>query len=174
MAQLDGKTLELVASKIAIGETLARYCRGIDRCDVETLKSVFWPEAIANYGEADQKAMAWCDAVIGALKTMLRTQHAISNILIEVDGDRAAAETYCRAYHEVETPQGRREMMVGGRYLDSLERRNGEWRILRRQYVMDFNQNGPSSSEWSEGLYAGLKVIGLRYPDDPLYRAKGC
>ncbi len=172
MAQSDGNTLELVAVKLAIGEALARYCRGIDRCDAETLKSAFWPEAVANYGEKDQKAHEWCDAVIVALKSMLRTQHAISNVLIEVDGDRATAETYCRAYHEVETPKGRQEMMVGGRYLDAFARRGGEWKILRRQYVMDFNQNAPSSSEWREGMYAGLKVIGLRYPDDPLYRGR--
>jgi hypothetical protein len=34
---------------------------------------------------------------------------------------------------------------------------------------MDFNQNGPSSAIWDSGLYAGLKVVGRRYPEDPLY-----
>ncbi len=87
-------------------EVLALYARGIDRCDLETLKSAFWPDAIANYGEADHNAWAWCEAVIVALKTMERTQHAISNILIRLNGDFAAAETYCRAYHEVRAPEG--------------------------------------------------------------------
>jgi hypothetical protein len=35
---------------------------------------------------------------------------------------------------------------------------------------MDWNQNGPSTAKWTEGLYAGLKVVGRRFPDDPLYR----
>ena len=165
-------TLDEISAKICIGEALARYARGIDRCDMVALKSAFWSDGVTNYGDADSNAWAWCEAVIPALKSMDRTQHALSNIIIDLKGDVADVETYCRAYHEVTTPDGKQEMMVGGRYLDRFERRNGEWRIAFRQYVMDFNQNGPSTAEWEKGLYAGLKVTGRRQPDDPLYATK--
>ena len=166
----DGEEFKDVAAKLAITEALTRYCRGIDRCDIAALKSAFWPDAVANYGQADQNAWAWGEATLNALRTMERTQHAISNILIEVNGDKATSETYCRAYHEVKTDSGVVELMVGGRYLDRFEKRGREWRIAHRQYVMDFNQNGPSTSEWTTGIYAGLKTIGRRAPDDPLYK----
>ena len=151
-----------------IADVLGRYARGIDRCDIDALASVFWPEAKADYGSGQQLAMAWCQATLEALKGMLRTQHAISNIMVEIDGDTAHAETYCQAYHEIEGSDGRREMVVGGRYLDRLERRAGEWRIARRTYVMDWNRNTSSTAKWDEGMYAGLKIRGGRWPDDPL------
>jgi hypothetical protein len=162
-------TLDEIAAKLEINEALARYCRGIDRCDLETLKSVFWSDAITDYGDGDAKAWAWCENVVTALRRMEHTQHAISNVLIDLHGDTANVETYCRAYHETRADNGFREMMVGGRYLDRFMRRNGEWRILHRQYVMDFNQNGPSTAQWDNGLYAGLKIVGKRRPDDALY-----
>ena len=161
--------LDDLVAKQAIQEALARYCRGIDRCDIRPLQSAFWPEAMVNYGSRDENAWAWCEQVVSALKAMERTQHAIGNILIELTGETASAETYCRAYHEVAGDGGPREMMVGGRYLDRFERRDGEWRIMRRRYVMDFNQNAPSTAIWDAGLYSGLRVTGRRYPDDPLY-----
>ena len=104
---------------------------------------------------------------------MRRTQHALSNILIEVAGDRARAETYCHAFHEFDGDGGGggcggREMVVGGRYLDYLERREGAWRIAHRTYVMDWNRNTPSTGQWDEGIYGGLKIRGGRWPDDPL------
>jgi ketosteroid isomerase-like protein len=153
---------------------LARYCRGIDRCDIDTLKATFWDDAVVNYGQADSNAWAWAEATVQALSAMDRTQHAIGNVLIDLasSGEEAFAETYCRAYHEVTTPDGRKEMMVGGRYLDRLTRRGQDWRIQHRQYVMDFNQNGPSTAQWHDGLYAGLKIVGRRKSDDPLYWAR--
>ena len=158
---------EMIARQ-KIADVMARYARGIDRCDIEALRSVFWPEAMADYGSGAQVAMVWAEATLGALKGMLRTQHAIGDMLVEIDGEQARAETYCHAYHELEGAGGRREMIVGGRYLDRLERRDGEWRIIHRTYVMDWNQNAPSTSQWDVGMYAGLKIRGARWPDDPL------
>jgi hypothetical protein len=171
MAETDPTAAELreVVAKQKITDALTRYSRGIDRCHLPSLQAVFWPDGTADYGSGAQNAYAWAEATVGALARMRRTQHAISNLLIEVDGDQATAETYCQAYHELDTPDGGvLEMVVGGRYLDRLERRNGEWRIAERLYVMDWNRNIPSTSQWDEGIYAGLKRRGGRLPDDPL------
>jgi hypothetical protein len=166
--ELDAADVKGVIAKQRIAEVMARYSRGIDRCDLETLLSVFWPGATADYGSGVQKADQWALATLAALKLMRRTQHAISNILIEVDDDRARAETYCQAFHEFDGDGGGREMVVGGRYLDDLERREGAWRIAHRTYVMDWNRNSPSTCQWDEGIYRDLKVRGGRWPDDPL------
>ena len=160
--------LSEIIAKTKITEVLTRYCRGIDRCDLECLIAVFWPDAQCDYGSGLQNAIDWSTATVAALKGMLRTQHAIGNILIDLDDRGAKAETYCQAYHEFDSPEGRREMVVGGRYLDRLEARGGVWRIARRVYVMDWNRNGPSTSEWDTGIYASLKTRGARLPDDPL------
>ena len=160
--------LAVMIARSEITQVLNLYCRGIDRCDLESLARVFWPDAVCDYGSGSQNAMAWSEATVAALKGMLRTQHAVSNMLIDVDGDRAKAETYCHAYHEIEGKAGRTEMVVGGRYLDLLQRRDAIWRIASRVYVMDWNRNVPSTCEWDSGIYASLKTRGARLPDDPL------
>jgi hypothetical protein len=165
----DTDTVREVADRLAIAHVLTLYSRGIDRCDLETLNSTFWPDGTAQYGAQAQNAHEWAAATVGALKAMNRTFHSLSNMLITVAGDRAEAETYCTAYHEVPGPGGLTEMVVGGRYLDRLEKRGGEWKIARRIYVMDWNRNVPSTAQWDTGLYATLVNRGARWPGDPLY-----
>jgi hypothetical protein len=166
--EIDAADLRETIARQKIADVLTRYSRGIDRCDIDTLSAVFWPDATADYGSGRQNALEWARATVSALKSMHRTQHAISNMAIDVDGDTARAETYCQAYHEIDGPSGRLEMVVGGRYLDKLERRENAWRITDRIYVMDWNRNIPSTAQWEEGIYAGLKRRGGRLPDDPL------
>ncbi len=170
MSQID---VASVADRLAIAEVLTLYSRGIDRCDLETLTSTFWPDGTAQYGAQAQNAHKWAASTVAALRNMNRTFHSLSNMLITPRGDWAEAETYCTAYHEVKGPDGLVEMVVGGRYLDRLEKRGGEWRIARRLYVMDWNRNVPSTARWDEGLYATLVNRGARKPDDPLYAASG-
>jgi hypothetical protein len=168
----DSDIVREVADRQAIAHVLTLYSRGIDRCDIETLTSTFWPDGTANYGGNAQNAHDWAAATVAALKTMHRTFHSLSNMLIDLDGDTARGETYCTAYHEITGPQGLTEMVVGGRYLDRLEKRGGAWRILHRVYVMDWNRNVPSTAQWNEGIYAGLPNRGGRKPEDPLYTVK--
>ncbi len=172
-SEIDPADLAQAIARGKIADVLTRYCRGIDRCEIDTLTAVFWPEASCDYGSGAQNAVNWAKATVAALKGMLRTMHSVSNMIIDIEGggggDRARAETYCEAYHELAGPDGRREMIVGGRYLDRLERRAGAWRIAERLYVMDWNRNAPSSCEWDTGIYASLKTRGARWPDDPLH-----
>lgn len=168
MTTIDPSTL---ADREAIRDVLARYCRAIDRCDVVLLKSVYWDDARDDHGSFCGNAWEFADYVIPALKRMKQTMHQISNVLIDLNGSEARVETYCVAYHLVPAPNGDTEMTVGGRYLDRFERRDGEWRIADRLYVMDWNQNAPASARWDDGMYAALKTRGLRYPDDPSYRS---
>lgn len=159
----------LLADRLAIQDVLCRYARGIDRCDEALLRSVWWPGATADYGSGTVDAGDWSGQVVTALATMRRTQHFLGNMLIEIDGDRATAETYCRAYHEVDGDGRPAEMEVGGRYLDRLEKRDGEWRIADRRYVHDWNRNTRSTAAWDGPMYGTLTRVGARAPHDPSY-----
>lgn len=164
---MTATVLDELLSRQQIGDLLALYCRGVDRCDVEVLKSVFWSDGITRWGEPETNAWTWAEATVARLRGLARSQHSISNSLIEFDGDSGRGETHARAY--LETADGQ-AMMVGGRYLDRYERRNGVWKIAVRAYVLDWNSNGPSTGQWDGPLYAPLNVRGGRKPDDPLYR----
>lgn len=165
--------LQALLDKQAIHEVLMLYSRGVDRCDAQTLKSVYWADATDDHGTFVGNAHEFVDGLLPALRTMDRTMHQQCNVIIELTGpDSARVETCCQAYHELTGPDGSKsEMVVGGRYLDRFEKRGGQWKIAHRLYVIDWNQNGPSTAIWTEGLYAQLRTRGSRWPDDPVYRA---
>jgi hypothetical protein len=158
-----------MADRLAIMHVLGLYARGIDRCDLATLQSVWAEGAVADFGGGEGDARGWAAATVAALAGMLRTQHLLGQMLIELDGDSATAETWCHAYHEVPGPDGPVEVVVGGRYLDRLVRTADGWRIGHRRYVMDWNRNLPSTAQWAGPLYDQLRRVGARAPDDALY-----
>jgi len=72
------------------------------------------------------------------------TMHFLGNMLIEVDGERARAETYAVAYHRVEGPDGGgKDDIFGIRYVDRFERRAGRWRIAHRVVATEWRRVDP-------------------------------
>lgn len=159
-------TTEL-ADRLAIAETLALYCRGIDRCDAEQLAAAFTPDALIDYGDGARPIAEVIPGLMAGLGTMRLTQHNISNTVIRIAGDTARAETNCVALHIIPSPQGEVELTVGGRYLDTLARREGRWLIAERLYVMDWNRTVPATMATEGGLLDGLQRRGARGPADP-------
>jgi SnoaL-like domain len=162
-------SLAALIDKQAIAEALVRYCHGVDRCDLGLLKSAFWPDGTADYGTSVLPSHGFCEGLVPLLLAMTSTMHNLSNILISLDGDRARAMSNCVAYHQTGGPEGPAELIAGGRYLDDLEKRGGEWRIFSRVYVLDWSRTGPSS-HGHDGLFAQLTNRGARYPDDRWYK----
>jgi hypothetical protein len=56
--------------------------------------------------------------------------HHMTSHLSDIVGDQAHAITYVLLI--------RRETISGGRYVDQLERRDGEWRIVDRRLAIDW------------------------------------
>lgn len=156
-----------VADRLAIAETLALYCRGIDRCDAEQLAAVFTPDAHLDYGSGAAPIAETIAGLMAGLGGMRLTQHNISNTVMRLDGDTAKAETNCVALHIIPTPDGEIELVVGGRYLDRLVKLEGRWRIAERLYVMDWNRTSPATMQLEGGLFDGLQRRGARTPEDP-------
>lgn len=162
-AQADIRRL---IDRIAIEEVLARYCRGIDRCDADELARVFAPDARIDYGDGAKPPGETIAGLMAGLGAMTLTHHSIGNVICEIDADRARCETYCTALHILSSDE---EMVVGGRYLDTLTKNAGEWRIAQRLYIMDWNRQGPATMQVAGGLYDTLARRGARHPHDPSY-----
>ncbi|MEP6546336.1 MAG: nuclear transport factor 2 family protein [Gammaproteobacteria bacterium] len=166
--------VEVVWDHLQINKILATYCRAIDRCDKELLRTVYWPDALEDHGIFNGNALEFAEFIVPLLSGMKSTMHQISNVLIELHGTHAAVETYVVAYHAVPAADGSMaDLVVGGRYLDKFERRGGAWRIAHRTFVMDWNQNQPSTAIWESGLFEQLKVRGSHDRSDPSYRLFG-
>jgi hypothetical protein len=156
-----------IADRLAIAETLALYCRGIDRCDPDQLAAVFTSSAQIDYGDGARPVTAVIPGLMTGLGAMRLTQHNISNTVIRLSGETAKAETNCVALHIIPAPEGDVELEVGGRYLDRLVKRGGRWLIAERLYVMDWNRSAPATMSLEGPLLGGLQRRGARGADDP-------
>ncbi len=132
--------LDTLIAKQEIRDVLSRYCRGLDRMDKEMAEAVWHEDGTANYLEMyEGTGRGFVDWVWEAHAAMQCHSHQITNVLIEVDGDRATSEAYVTVV--LWTKPGRdgrqREILVRGRYLDRWERRQGSWAIGHRTHVVD-------------------------------------
>jgi hypothetical protein len=154
----------------AIRDVLYRYAHGIDRCDAELLKTVYWPDAIDDHGDFVGKRDEFIAWVIPRLKSGISvSQHFLGNILIRIDGPIATVESYFQAYHSMVVPRGKpaEDLLIGGRYADRMEKRGREWRIAHRIVIFDYFREYPDSGDWGKAKYVNAqRTLGLRYPDD--------
>ena len=81
------------------------------------------------------------------LSTSITTQHALSNIVIELAGDTAWVESAFMATHirpgEADTPDEPRLETFWGRYVDRFEKRDGRWAIVLRQPIYEKDRLDP-------------------------------
>jgi hypothetical protein len=168
-----------MADREAIGDCLHRYCRGIDRIDVELLLSAYWPDGTDEHGNFTAvSAQDFVDHAVPILQGMDLTKHLLSNILIRIEGERAHVESYVQAFHRMRRPDGSRyDHISSGRYLDLMEKRDDEWRIKRRVVIRDWFREFPDAADWADGAmpqslgYGKHRPldVGLRKPDDRSY-----
>jgi 3-phenylpropionate/cinnamic acid dioxygenase small subunit len=124
--------LQAVSDKLDIQELLARYARGVDRRDWELWRSVFTPDAVVDYSSAGatvgrrDEVAAWLEAGLGSVPM---TQHFISNIEIDLDGDRAKARAMF--YNPMLLPGMDDQSYCGGYYHHDLVRTPDGWRSER-------------------------------------------
>ena len=75
------------------------------------------------------------------------TLHVVSNHYVEIDGDIATGESYCRASHiravEGGAPEERENYVMNIRYLDDFIRTTEGWRIAKRELQVEFTEVFP-------------------------------
>ena len=129
--------LQQIVDRQAILDCLMRYSRGVDRFDIDLIRSAYHPDAIDDHGAFVGTPEEFIEWVIGVHGTgQISTQHHLTNHSCELDGDTAHAETYY-----IFTARNRDESIwvAGGRYLDRFEHRNAEWRIANRYCIVEWS-----------------------------------
>ena len=114
--------LDTMADKAEIVDVMSRYCYAVDFRNIEQLRDVFTPDAQAVYVLSplglDDVHLSGVDEIIGWLDSVLGNlgepapRHAMTNHLVEIDGDRARSRSYMASgtglytVEHVRTPDG--------------------------------------------------------------------
>ena len=128
--------LQALEDRLEIQDLMSRYARMVDMREWERMDQVFAPGATIDYRSTGgvagpyEKTLEWLDR---ALEPWPLNLHFITNLSVELDGDRASSRCYFHA------PMGRAgalgsQLVItnAGYYDDELVRTDAGWRIQAR------------------------------------------
>lgn len=161
--------LAMLLAEREIRAVMTRYCRGIDRCDEDLVRSAYHRESsYDNHGIYQGDGYEFAAWVVPMLRAAYAsTMHFLGNSHIELAESTAAVETYFIAYHVVAQPQ--QVHVFGGRYADRFECRDGEWKIAHRTVLLDWDEVRAIDQRFPEEMRATF-TLGRRDRDDLSYR----
>lgn len=136
--------LQQLEDRQAILDVVTRHARGHDRHDVALMNGCFWDDGVDEHGQFVTPGPAYGEWANAAHAGYVLHDHNITNHSCEIDGDTAHAETYVMGAFLSRRAPGHAKVTCG-RYIDRLERRNGEWRIVVRRTVIDVEIEGTTT-----------------------------
>ncbi|MDO9358831.1 MAG: nuclear transport factor 2 family protein [Polaromonas sp.] len=154
---IDQFSPERVVDRLKIQDRMGKWCRAVDRLDKQGMLDCFYPGTIDSHGPYIGPVEGLVDWILQRHKPIHFSSHFVGNQVIEfVSEDLALVETYVRTIQQY-PPEAKAQLaqFTGGaaggegvwmdiftssRYLDRFERRDGEWRIARRDLIQDWKQ----------------------------------
>jgi uncharacterized protein (TIGR02246 family) len=147
--------LRRAEDQLAIQRVITDYSRFIDARDYDGYAALFAREGVWQNGNTVRRGAAEIKAMlVGLFGTPppgfvnAGDYHLVSNIEVNVDGDRATARS--RHLLVMRGPDGSPTPELAGFYEDEFVREDGQWKILRR---VD-NPVMPTSEEWRREMAA--------------------
>jgi uncharacterized protein (TIGR02246 family) len=120
--------------KDAIRELMAQYCYALDACDFASVAGLFAidGEWMTNYGSARGRTEieALLQSVVPRPGEGPQRKHYITNIIVKLDGNRAAATS---DYLVVRESQTGLLPVMGGRYKDKFVKNGDTWSFARKE-----------------------------------------
>ena len=125
--------------RLAINDLFVRYTTALDRGDVETLVDCFTPDASLDSPAVGRHSghpaiRAFAERFARFHEQGAQLRHVISNLAVELDGERARATCYLL---NVLTRDGKSELLAPGRYECELVKTDGTWRFQNRVVILD-------------------------------------
>jgi len=134
--------LDALLDKQDILDCLTRFSRGMDRFDRGLFLSAFHDDATIAAGPfvgSPTELYDWAAPMHE--QGQAATHHNLLNVTYDIQGDVAHTETY---YLFVGRNRDDSNWIAGGRYIDRLERRDGEWRISLRTNAIEWSGLAPT------------------------------
>ncbi len=162
--------LEQMLDRQDIRDCITRISRAIDRFDRELFLSGYHPDALIDAGQfVGDPARVYDGGAALHEQGQSTTLHNLTNHTCEIDGDTAHAETYW-LYNGLNRDGS--NWVAGGRYVDRLERRRGEWKIAFRCTLLEWSGMIPQANVplFDNASDVHLNGISSRDRQDPSYR----
>jgi len=168
---VDHEELARLLDEAACRRVLARYGPALDWRDPTALASTVWPDAIVDYGFFCGTGGEYVRAFLEIERAAVRPFHMLVCDHLVVKGSHARAESLGIALTIETAADGVvTARQYWGRYLDELEKRERQWRISKRTYLVHgvFDVSTPSPGSVSFG---DIHVAADLTVEHPLYRS---
>jgi hypothetical protein len=167
LAALEAKMQEMT-DRQAIFDCIKRNSRGNDRFDAELTAGSYHDDGLHEVGQNRVPGPGYgahANAAHG--KLFDANLHNVTMHMCEVDGDVAHAESYSLGmFLDKGAETGR---VLAGRYIDRLEKRDGEWRIVLRRSTVEIALEGKATLPTGALLPGSGYLRGNRDRTDPSY-----
>jgi hypothetical protein len=143
LAEMEHK-LQYLLDRQEILDCIARNARGCDRHDSALLSSSYSAQGVDEHGYAVNPGDRYADY---ANKTHAagskHNMHHLTTHSCEINGDVAHCDSYVIGLFL--NTDGKSSRLIAGRYVDRLERKNGEWRIALRRSTVEVLMTGDAT-----------------------------
>lgn len=167
---MDARLQEML-DHYEITKLLYEYCHGCDRTDQVRMAAVYAKDSWDDHGPNKCPGPEFAARTMEAMPATNMCSHLMGQSLVTINGDEAGAESHFIA--TVRSPAedgGERLDQLGGRYVDTLVREDGRWKIKKRICVRDWSISQPIANDW---LASAGFVQGQRSNNDPSFAALG-
>ena len=146
--------LQEMLDEFQLRKLVNSYCRAVDRGDIAHLRRLYHDDAEDDHGAFSTGLADDFLNELAAVRPYIRSmQHNVTTINFAISGDTAEGEIYTIATHTFVTGDRDVDVIVGGRYLDKYEKRDGTWKFIERRIVTDWaHVNDPSSVDLSHPM----------------------
>lgn len=156
LAELRAQLRE-VKDRQDIRDCIVRESRARDRQDIAAIEACWWEDGVDEHGAVITRVPDYAaKANLGHRMNFHMTSHNITNHICDIEGDMAQCESY--VVGGLFWLDGKTTTIAMGRYLDRLERRGGQWRMLVRKCTIEMTANCDASWVYSENVKGFLKA----------------
>ena len=167
-AEIDRK-LRYLLDRQEILDCVTRNSRGNDRFDQALVASSYHVDGWHELGHSKIRGPDYGDHANESHAAISDVNlHNVTMQTCEIDGDVAHAESYVIGLFADKGAQTSR--MLAGRYIDRLERRDGEWRIVLRRATVEVVMEGQAIMPNGKAPPGTGYLKGSRDRSDPSYQ----
>jgi 3-phenylpropionate/cinnamic acid dioxygenase small subunit len=126
-------SLEEISDRVEIEDVLTRYCYAVDDREWDVYRRLFTSDAVIDdrvTGGIESGVEEHIEYLSRALSKVVLSQHAISTVLIDGHGDRAAVRAHCSCPMVVDLGESKTHVFFQGLWYRNTLVRTGEgWKI---------------------------------------------